>query len=262
MGMGGDAAAHHVRSLDDGFQLVREELLFHTGGRVGQDATRCGDLDHIGAAADQGAHGFAALRRTVAGGFRGEHVQHVEREPVDVGMPTRRRHGAAGDAQARTGHIAIIDRVAQGQAGFEIAADILHRGEAGHQSGAGIAGAVEGEIRGRMGEAGEAAARPEFRLQVDMAVDEARHHIIIGQIDDGRAVRGDNTGLDALDAFTAYQDGLVLQRVLSGHGQQPAGMDHGQRRLVGSVLCLRQTGSSDQRQGGNGRFEHDVSLPR
>ena len=84
-----------------------------------------------------------------------------------------------------------------------------------------------------------------------MAVDEAGHHVIIGQVDDGGPVRRDETGLDRLNPLAADQDGLLGQGRLARDGQQPSGVDDGQG-VPGTRLGLRDTGGGDKRQRGQG----------
>ena len=70
--------AHHARSLDDGFELVVEELLLDPSGSVGQDSPGRGDLDDVHTAPHQLADGPSTICGAVAGEAVPEKVHDVE----------------------------------------------------------------------------------------------------------------------------------------------------------------------------------------
>ena len=236
VGVRGDAPAHHVGGLHDGVQLLLEELLLHAraGGR--QHAPGGGDLDHVGAFLDQLAHGARAIVRPVAGVRAAGFTQDAHRPAVRIAVPAGRRHGAAGDAHARTDIVAGLHPVAQGAHGLHVPADILDRGEARTQGAPGVEHAVDGVVRRAFGEVGDAAARPLLTGDVNVGVDESRHHGVVGEVDDRGALRRHEAAFDRLDPVPAHQDRHVTLRArLARRRDERAGVNDGERRSF--VLC-------------------------
>lgn len=87
MSMGGHLAPERVRGAHDLRKLVIGHLLRKPGGGVRENTTGGGNLDHVGAVLDGGAHRPATVIGSVADGRRRHHLKNLATIAVDIGVP-------------------------------------------------------------------------------------------------------------------------------------------------------------------------------
>jgi hypothetical protein len=173
--------AEAVGVADDGFQFVQRVL---RGARIvaeRQHAAGGAYLDDVGAVLDVAARDLERFIHAIG---------HAERGDLVFG----RVHGvvavAAGDAEwraggedARAGHVAVVDGVAQADVGVVVGADVADGGEAGAQRGQRILGADQRHARHRLGD--QAVAGVFGRAgDVGVGVDQAGQQGLVAQVDD------------------------------------------------------------------------------
>ena len=102
------------------------------------------------------------------------------------------------------GNLACRDGIAH-RDGVIAAADVAGAGETLLQHGPHEDGAIEGPVESGMGEPifGGVHAAGQVARDVDMAIDESRHHSLAGEIDDFGAGRSNETGLNRGNAVVA-----------------------------------------------------------
>ncbi len=239
--VGRDLAPHPVRRLDDGLQLVLEELLVDAGRGHAQHAAGRRDLDQVDALPDARADGLAHLRGTVGGRRLGPlgGAQHRGQRVRPVPVPAGDADRGSGDEHPRAGDHARLDAVAKSEAGRPARADVADGREAGQKRALGVDDAVDRRVR--LGLAHLAADplgdRDRLPRQVRVAVDEPREDEVVTQIDELRAFDAGVVGSHALDHPVPDDERGVRDRILAGHREQlSAQHDHDLVRPRGAAL--------------------------
>ncbi len=258
--MGGHFLAEQLRGLDDGARFIRKHLRAKARADAAVDAARGGELDHIRPArdlqADRAAAIFGAVARVACG---------VEILPQLVAVAERAIHvtGGAGDGiagihDARAGHLAVIDRIAQREHGAVSVAEIAHRGEPGvqrlHAVFPGIEG-LRGRREGHVFQLGRDAAR--VGGEVDVGINQARQDIAVLQVDDADRLvfRRLIAGREGDDLAVGDDNRRLAKRRLARNGKHLAGLhvngfsECGQSHREGES----RAGSSAAEAGGNQR---------
>ncbi len=172
---------------------------------------------------------------------------------IDIAMAACRGYRRAGDPHAGADNISTPLSVTERNNRFQIATDILHTCEAGHQGGPGVADPVYRPVGRRKRDILQPPVRIEFGKQVNVAVDQPGQDILIRQIDNFRAADFNKSALDPVDAFAGNDDGLFRNRGFARDRQQPACVDNGD-----IVLCEGHR-TDQQCQKCNNIPVHDVS---
>ncbi len=206
IGMGADIGLPGLRLADRGADLLQGELqaVERIVGRG--DAARDHELDVVGALAQLVAHRTQHLRHAVDdardqrdAAAAGADVARI-RPAAPVAVAAGLGDALPGDEQARPDEMPRLDRLADAPIG---AADVAHRGEAAiehrphqrrrarrHQGQRDVVEEMEIDL-------GE--------IDMDMRVDEPRHHGAPGDVDHRRALAADRRLGDFLDALALDQ---------------------------------------------------------
>ena len=114
VGVSGDLAAEQVSGLDNGSQLVVEELLLSTGRRGAEYAAGGRQLDDIGATLDLSPYRLPARGRSIGNPLRrARRVEQIGAIPQRlVAVSARGTDRFAGDEDSRPHHHSGIDRIA------------------------------------------------------------------------------------------------------------------------------------------------------
>ncbi|MNI02755.1 hypothetical protein D3C73_556420 [compost metagenome] len=265
VGVGRDLAAHAVRHLDDGGQLVLGELLIQAGGGVRQDAARGGDLDDVGARAHLGPHRAAAVLGSRADALVRQDVQDVVAIAVGVAVAAVDRDRRPRRDDARPRHVAAPHRVAQGEDGLIGPAEVGHGGEAGVERAPGVAGPDHGLVGVGHRHPVQTAVRALLAAEMDVAVDQSGQNEGVAQIDD--LALPDETVADFRDLVPSDHESFIAQHPTAGRiGQKPPHLNEPRRLLGGNRRgrrgLTRLSGGGGQNGDGHnqGKFFH-VSLP-
>ena len=228
VGMRRDPPAQHVRGLDDGAQLVGGELLVDPGADVGEHPAGRRELDRVGALRHLQPHRPPAAVDAVADADVGLHAgADILAKAVGLAVPAGRRQDRADRQDARAGDLALGHRLAQRVDDLRLAgAQVAHGGEAGFQRQPGPMRAVEPDLGIGILDEAQPLAGAELHGQVYVAVDQARQHEAVLQVDQRRARRRiDEAGRHRGDPAIGDADALLRRRRLAGLGEQPARMD-------------------------------------
>ena len=129
------------------------------------------------------------------------------------------------DNDARSGNVAFVDGVAQINREERRGADITDAGESSFERFARVYDRIEGVIEGRVFETEDRVVAIGARAQVRVAIDQARKHRVVGEIDDGCAQRGLRSGRNALDAVAFDGDDNVFPDLIGGGIEEASGED-------------------------------------
>ena len=184
VGVGRDLPPHAMRRPDNGTQFLVRELLAQTRRRVRQHAAGGRDLDDVGPGPHLGTHRPHAIVDARAHALGRQQVHDVLAVAVDVAVTAMDGHRRAGRDDARSRNVAAADGVAQGKDRLVRPAQIGHGGEAGHQGAAGVARTDHRLFGIGLGDLFQPPVRVLLAGQVNMAVDQARQHERVAQIDD------------------------------------------------------------------------------
>ncbi len=259
VGVGGDLAAHAMGDLDDRSQLVFGELLRQTCRRIGQDAAGSRDLDDVSARAYLHADSAAAVFRTRADALGRHQVQDVVAIAVDVAVAPVDRDGRTGGDDARSGHVARANGVAQGEDGFVRRPQVGHRGEARIERAPRIPRADHRLGRVGLRQSVEARIRVRFESQVDVAVDQSRQDEGRAQVDD--VALADEAVADLDDLVPLDHESFIAQHPAAGRiGQKPPHLNELRRLFSRNRRRRRGLARFGAGRGQNGRGHNQGKL--
>ena len=193
MGVRRDATAGLVRFLHCDPQLLVRELWGSGSVAAGEHAAAGRDLDHVDAVLDMGADDMTELIGAVGDVEvaleRVEVDAHVGRIVVQIAVTSRDADAGAAGHDAWPREVAFVDQVAKVGGKERLGADVAHGGEACFQRAPGV------DHRRHRGRERRGLEGPDVlevvraRLEVHVAVDQARQHRRVGKIDDARPRR-------------------------------------------------------------------------
>ena len=255
IGVGGHLHAQAVGGLHRHAHLLVGHQLQVRIVPGGSDAAGGHDLDQVRAPA-------AVLPHPDAGGVGGIDDAQVPARMGEVGVEGRARVPVPGRGaqrlqrhpHPRTPDLAGLDGVLQGDR-LVAAADVTDGGEALLQHGGGKDLPVEGPVDGRVGHPvlGGIGAAGQLGGHMDVAVDEARRHRRLVQVDHPGPRGGGKAVADPADPAVMHQDGDIVPRRVGDAVQQGPGLDR-------HILRMGDGGEAQGCQGrgeGRGRKRHD-----
>ena len=175
-------------------------------------------------------------------------------------MPAGGRDGRTGHTHAGADCVAITNGITQSKDRFQVAANVLHGGEARFQRPPGMACADKGPVRAGEGEGVKTAIGTTFAEQVNVRVNQAGQHPVPGKIDNFCAVAGNIAVFYGLDTAITDDDRCAFPHPLARHSDQVACVNY---RDCGSVflsLCDGHTCHHPRCQQ-RARQSRHVSLP-
>jgi hypothetical protein len=232
-------------------------LLVETAGDVAQHPAGGGELDDVGARRNLPPHRPSAIVRPVAGIVRVPHpdFRQVAVEPVDVAMaagdgnaPSRRDDGGSGE-------LPRLDDVAQGRDHARLVAEVPDGRESGQQRLPGVDQGSEGFVLIVALRRLQPGLEPVVQAaQVDVHVDEARHHRAVAKVDRSGPGHLDIAVPYFHDPAAADDDARLPPGRLTRHRYQDARVDDGDglRGLRGRCHGRRGLG-----QGGSGQGQSE-----
>lgn len=263
----GDAIAVVLRGVDDRLHFLDGELRRIAGLRVRQHAARRSDLDDVAAFLVALAHGTARVVDGVDDAFgRTRRADQVRERVVvavgGIGVAAGGRDRLAGRPDARAGHRALVDRVAQVRADF--AAEVAHAGEAGHQRLLRVVDRAEGVIDIVEAEAFGIALRARLAAQVHVQVGPAGHAGVAAQVHArGAGDVGARATDHLLDLAVAHQQRLRPGEFAGSGVEDLAALERLRgvlRGRSGLGFCVDWNAGDGGKQGKAERLEH-VRLP-
>ena len=235
--MGGVGNRRHLRIGEMRAQPA-PLLAEHPAGR--------GDLDHIGTALRCAADLLRTLDRPGAGERIGKQVEDFGAEAGDVAMAADDRQRRTGSDDARAGDQPFGRPAPQREGGRFAAARLAHGGEPGQRGDPRVLGADDGRVFFGVDGALTVVA-PRIASQVDMQVDQAGQHGLVGKVDHADlAGRRVVPFLDRDDPAVADRDRGRAARFAFRIGQHRSGVDH-------RYLRQRGPGSGHGQQGHTSR---------
>jgi hypothetical protein len=268
VGVGGDPQAPHMGLVSHGGQLGQGHLLLARLGVAREDAAGGADLDHLGTVFAHLADGAAGRLDTV--GVERIGLGQRARHAGDVAMAARGAERGTRRNDPRPFDEATVDGLTQGDVGEIRTAQIPHRGEAGHQIGAGMAdlqdrpevvGVVQLVPAGHIGRRG----------QVDVHVDQAGQQGQARQIQPtrvsrqvgrhGRADRGDPAVGDDHHGVIDIAPALDIDHAGGGDDEGVGVCGRRPARAATAKAAARRCSMMDLPCGGEARMAGQAGQP-
>ena len=243
MRMGHDFEAERMGGVGDRLHLLAGKLRVQPAPLLRQHATGGGNLDDVGARTRRLADPGGALDRTGAAVAAGQQIVDVLGKARHIAMTTDDRQRRARRNDAGSGNDPLGGTPAQREGRILRGSRFAHGGETGLRGDQGIFGANDHAPFGGLG-----GFLPEIAAgiagQMDVQVDQAGHHRLGGEIDDGGTGFGHRFGAkpDFGNLAVADDERRGTAGLRGGIGQQIADADDLiLRDGTGRQYCQRQS---------------------